>query len=165
MQQWLALPEHTMGDVIDDVLYVNDPPIIKHQSVALKLMVEIEIYNRKFKAGTVFPMETGVFIDDRNAVQPDLVFVSRGNEKADVRVKGIFGAPDLIIEIWSPGTRKKDRTLKKDLFERIGVQEYWMVDPVTKDSNGYFLENGKYGEAVRLASRVHLRIFRKTVVF
>lgn len=159
MQQWLDLPEHTMGDVIDDVLYVNDPPFVDHQSVVVKLTVDMEIHNREFKLGTILPMETGVFIDDRHAFQPDLLFVAHDNRKAIILPKGIVGPPDLVIEIWSPGTKKKDQTIKKEFFERIGVQEYWMVDPTTKDSFGYFLENGKYSEPLQLNSKIQVRIF------
>lgn len=165
MKQWWALPEHTIGDVIDDVLYVNDGPVINHQTVILKLTFEIEYCNREFKLGTVYPMDTAVFIDDRNVVQPDLVFVANNNAHVNILVNGIYGAPDLILEIWSPSTKRKDCILKKDLFERIGVREYWMVDPASNDSYGFLLENGKYGEPLRLNSQIHVRLFDKTFPF
>ena len=57
---------------------------------------------------------------------------------------GIYGAPDLIIELLSPGTAKCDKNKKKEVYERTGVKEYWIVDPVDKSVTGYFLEKEKF---------------------
>ena len=57
---------------------------------------------------------------------------------------GIHGAPDLIVEVLSPSTAKRDRGYKKDLYERSGVKEYWIVDPMNKAIETYLLKNGKF---------------------
>ncbi len=67
------------------------------------------------------------FPDTREGVQPDLVFVS--NERRGIIGDALRGAPDLVIEILSPSTAGRDRTLKLELYERQGVPEYWIVDP------------------------------------
>lgn len=165
MIEWENLPEHTMGDVIDGVLYVNDPPNTYHQRANIKLLYWIMNHIIAESLGEVFPMETGVFIDDKNVFQPDLLFIANENKKAYVLKRGVYGPPDLVLEILSPSTRKKDKTIKRDFFERIGVREYWIVDPETKDSYGYFLENEKYSDPVHLNSKIHVRIFDKTFDF
>ena len=63
-----------------------------------------------------------------DVVEPDLLVVL-GNQQDILTEKHIDGAPGLVVEIHSPGTRKRDQTLKRDLFDRQGVREYWMVDP------------------------------------
>ncbi|HLT93063.1 MAG TPA: Uma2 family endonuclease [Membranihabitans sp.] len=71
---------------------------------------------------------------------------------------GFHGAPSLVIELLSPGTAHYDLHEKKFVYERHGVQEYWIVDPDTKEVDGYFLENAKYGEAVRLNGTITSRL-------
>ena len=61
-----------------------------------------------------------------------------------IKDNAIYGAPDLIVEVLSPGTEKRDRGYKKNLYERCGVREYWIVDPVSLSVEVYLLENGKY---------------------
>lgn len=69
-----------------------------------------------------------VVMTPHDVVEPDLLVVL--GDQRDIRTeKNVRGAPALVIEILSPSTRKRDQTLKRDLFERQGVREYWMVDP------------------------------------
>ena len=78
-----------------------------------------------------------------NVVQPDLVFISKNRLKT-IKEKGIFGAPDWIIEILSPSSDKIDIKLKRDLYERFGVREYWIVYPDKEKVEVYLLREAKY---------------------
>lgn len=165
IQRFASLPEHVMADVIDDVLYVSKPPTISHQRVVMQIMLGLYTYNERLGIGEVYPIETGVYIDRKNVVQPDLLFFFRNNPRIRARRKGIYGAPDLLIEVLSPSTRKKDRFLKKDLYARNGVREYWIIDPDTKRAYGYLLENKKYDEPLQLRSKIYVRILNETFKF
>src|SRR5690606_690233 len=90
-----------------------------------------------------------VHLDEENVFQPDIIFIKNDN-LSKIEQNGFYGAPSLVIELLSPGTARYDRYQKKVVYERSGVQEYWIVDPDTKEVEGYCLENAKYGEAVRL---------------
>ncbi|MBI3660714.1 Uma2 family endonuclease [Candidatus Acetothermia bacterium] len=72
-----------------------------------------------------------VVLSNEDVVQPDIVFISK-DRLSIIREEAIHGAPDLLIEILSPSTAERDRTLKKTLYARSGVKEFWIVDPVTK---------------------------------
>ena len=81
--------------------------------------------------GWVFFSPTDVVLSEHDTVQPDLVFVSREREHI-ITDANIQGAPDLVVEILSPSTASRDWRDKLDLYERHGVAEYWLVDPVSE---------------------------------
>jgi Uma2 family endonuclease len=84
-----------------------------------------------------------------DVVEPDLLFVSR--ERATVLTeKNVQGAPDLVVEVGSPGTRRRDEKTKLQLYERFGVQEYWVVDPDLDAIKVYRLVDGRYQRATEL---------------
>ena len=85
--------------------------------------------------------EVDVFFDDANHFIPDLMVVC---DKKKIYPDGIHGAPDLIIEILSPSTARYDRFAKKDIYEKFGVKEYWLVSPKEKNIEVYHLIDGKF---------------------
>lgn len=84
-------------------------------------------------------------------VQPDLVVVCDSTRIDDL---GVRGAPDLVVEILSPATAGRDEILKRDLYERSGVREYWLIDPETWTLRLYRLEERRFLASPELASRV-----------
>jgi Uma2 family endonuclease len=68
-----------------------------------------------------------VILSNLDVVEPDLLYVS--NERSEILREWVYGAPDLVVEILSPGTRKVDEITKRRLYDRVGVREYWIVDP------------------------------------
>lgn len=72
---------------------------------------------------------------------PDAMIVCN---KDIIKGRGIFGAPDLIVEVLSPSTAKKDKGVKKTLYEKHGVKEYWIVDILGRSIDVYLLKNGKF---------------------
>jgi Uma2 family endonuclease len=78
--------------------------------------------------GRLYHAPFDVYLSRFDVVEPDLVFVSTAG-KAVVTEKNVQGPPDLVVEILSPGTRKRDERIKRDRYARFGVREYWIVDP------------------------------------
>ena len=86
---------------------------------------------KRQKLGKVFVAPVDVVLDAENTVQPDLVFIATTN-LGIIQKRAIFGTPDLLIELISPSRVRRDRYDKKELYPRIGVREYWIVDPANK---------------------------------
>jgi Uma2 family endonuclease len=116
-------------EIIDGVHYVSPSPGVRHQQLTLRLAFEIELYRRQHPgSGHVFFAPLDVVFTQWDVVEPDVLFVAA--DQSDVMTEAnIQGAPALVIEVVSPGTRKRDEHIKRRLFERGGVREYWIVDP------------------------------------
>jgi Uma2 family endonuclease len=115
-------------EIIDGEHFVTPSPNTKHQRIVVNLTVVLSAYLRQHAIGEVFIAPFDVVFSDLNVVEPDLLYISRERRQV-VTEKHVVGAPDLAVEILSPGTRKTDEVTKRKLYERFGVQEYWVVDP------------------------------------
>ena len=89
----------------------------------------------------ILPVKGKDFMQSDRVVQPDIVVIC---DPSKIKEKGCFGVPDLIIEILSPHTTKKDVQDKFDLYEESGVTEYWIVEPKNQTVEVFVLENEKY---------------------
>jgi Uma2 family endonuclease len=147
----LLLPEDGLRhEIIDGEHYVSASPIEKHQRVSYNLTVEIGIYLREHRVGRLYYAPFDVVFSRYDVVEPDLIFIS--NERREIlTTKNIQGAPDLLIEVLSDSNRKYDEVTKRALYERTGVSEYWIVDPVA-DAVRIFRRNaaGRYERAAEL---------------
>src|SRR5262245_6345915 len=116
-------------EIIDGVHFVTPSPTLRHQVLVGRLYYDIEGYLRAPPGlGRVFLARLDVVITKWDVVKPDLLFV--GSDQSGILTdKNVQGAPALVIEVLSPGTRKTDEHIKRQLFERGGVREYWLVDP------------------------------------
>jgi Uma2 family endonuclease len=116
-------------ELIDGEHYVTPSPNLRHQKILGELHATIHAYLKTHPIGQVFVAPLDVVMSDSDVVEPDLLYVSR-ERAADILIpQHVRGAPDLVIEIASKGTRKRDETTKRVLYERAGVMEYWVVDP------------------------------------
>ncbi len=95
----------------------------------------------KGKSCRAFNDGIDVYLTKADRVIPDAMIVCNKNI---IKPDGIHGAPDLLVEVLSPSTAKNDRGYKKDLYEKSGVKEYWIVDPTVRSIEAYLLANGKY---------------------
>lgn len=139
-----AIPEdNKIREIIDGELFVTPSPVTRHQDVSGNLYVLLRRYANK-SGGKVFYSPLDVFFTDSNVVEPDLLFICADHLER-IGVKRMDGAPDLVVEISSPSTRRRDRMLKKQLYERFGVAEYWFVDLDADQIEAYSLSNGRYG--------------------
>ena len=147
---YASWPDDKRYEVIAGVAYSMAPGASDmHQSSSIQLAAEFAVYLRgkKCKAyhppfDVILPEEGETFETASNVVQPD-IFVVCDKEKRTNR--GCYGAPDLIVEILSPSSVKRDIKDKRKLYQKFGVKEYWIVDPVHKSVQIYKLdEQGKY---------------------
>jgi Uma2 family endonuclease len=93
--------------------------------------------------GKVFYAPTDVVLSSENTVQPDLIFISNANVGI-IQRRAIFGASDLLVEIISPGSTRRDRHVKHELYARFGVKEYWICDAANEGLEIFTLKDGKY---------------------
>ena len=115
-------------ELIDGEHFVTASPSLDHQVVLRELLTELTLYFRRTRSGRAFPAPLDVVLTDFDVVEPDIVVVL--DPITDRRAEAVVrGAPDLIIEILSPSTEARDRGLKRHLYERFGVPEYWLVNP------------------------------------
>lgn len=129
-------------EIIDHVRYDLKPsPTTDHQSLVTVLSRYMQ--NSCHPNGRVYLSPIDVYFDEGNCVQPDLVFILNENV-AIVKKARIEGAPDLVAEVLSPRTSKNDKVRKKALYERAGVKEYWLIDPVHRTIDQWLLTDGKY---------------------
>src|SRR5678815_426852 len=112
-------------ELIDGEHYVTASPLRRHQAIVRELLVAIANYLSAHPIGEVFAAPFDVIVSRFDVVEPDLLYVSK--ERApDVLKEWVRGAPDLVIEVASESTRKRDETIKRALYERAGVLEYWI---------------------------------------
>jgi Uma2 family endonuclease len=125
---WDTPDDGNRYEVIGGVLFVTPPPSWGHQRGLgmLYLRVGNHVYARGL--GEVVQAPIGVVLDDENGVEPDLVYVSRERLHI-ITERGVFGAPDLVVEVLSPSTRSRDRGRKLRRYAAAGVPHYWMLDP------------------------------------
>ncbi len=115
-----------------------------HGSIIGRLYMFIGTYLDAKNAGYVFVDDVDVYLPQGPLFKPDLIVVLKENSSIIDWNKGIFGAPDMVVEVLSYSTRKRDITIKKDIYEANGVKEYWIVDPWSKNIDVYLLRDGKY---------------------
>ncbi len=138
------LPEGTLCEVIDNILYMSPAPKYTHQRLVLLLAKKLSNHTDTANLGEVLISPVDVYFENlTSAVQPDLIYVSTKNMGIMNEDGYIYGAPDLVIEVLS-SDRKRDLVLKKSLYERAGVKEYFVVDPTTRKMQLFVLENNNY---------------------
>jgi Uma2 family endonuclease len=116
-------------ELIDGEHYVTPAPNTRHQRLVGRLYAFFVFYLRDHpEAGEAFLSPFDVLFSQFDVVEPDLLFVAADQQEI-VTEKYVRGVPAIVVEILSPGTRKRDETIKYRLFERVGVREYWLVDP------------------------------------
>lgn len=108
--------------------YVTPSPRPRHQTILVNLTGMIWNYLQEHPVGRVFTAPLDVILSNYDIVEPDLLYLSH-ERASEVLRDWVHGAPDLVVEIGSPGTRRRDETIKKRLYERFAVSEYWVVDP------------------------------------
>ena len=125
---YLQFPSDNLRhEVIGGEHFVTPSPVTRHQRISRDLLYLLMQHLKEHPLGEVFYAPFDVLLSDSDIVVPDLLYVSRERSHF-VTSKNLQGPPDLVVEILSPGTRSRDEHLKRDLYERVGVLEYWLVD-------------------------------------
>lgn len=149
-----AFPDdHLRREIIDGELIVTPSPIVRHQAAVGNIFFRLESYRRS-TGGRAFVAPLDIFLADDNVVEPDVLFV-RADHAEQVGTKFIKDAPDLVVEISSPSSRRLELVRKRELYERFGVPEYWYVDLDADRVEVYVLTEGSYpAPKLKYAGRV-----------
>jgi Uma2 family endonuclease len=151
-EDYVNLPEDGRRyEILDGKLAMTPSPGTRHQIVSGNLATALTLYVKAYDLGTVLHAPIDVILDDTTVVVPDIVFVSKARRHL-ITERAIEGAPDLIIEILSPTTERRDRGTKMKLYARFAVAHYWLVDPEQRPLELYELRNGTY-ELVQTCKR------------
>ena len=164
LEVWESLPEGTLCQLINNKLIMSPAPQNLHQVVIGEIFVEISLYLRKNKIGEVRIAPFDVHFSKENILQPDMFFIKNENLNK-IRNKGLFGSPDLVIEILSPSTSQFDYEEKKLVYERYGVEEYFIVDPNTKSVDSFFLKDNKYEQQRNFIGKIDSKILGTKILF
>ncbi len=154
---YLQLPEDKRYEILEGELYVVPAPNTRHQRISLRIQTALVRQLVEKDLGELLSAPYDVVLSEENVVQPDILFVRKARLSL-IGEQNLPAAPDLIVEILSPGTRKKDLAIKRKIYARFGVQEYWIVDPeanrleVLKWMESGYITVGIYGTADRLLS-------------
>jgi Uma2 family endonuclease len=130
-EDFLRFPEDgRRHELIAGEHYVTASPETRHQRILRRLSTAMDTWLASHPLGEMFFAPFDVKLSEFDVVVPDLIYL--GVAKAEhVQTRGLFTAPDLVVEILSPSTRKIDEGIKRSLYERVGVEEYWVINPKT----------------------------------
>ncbi|HEY3367967.1 MAG TPA: Uma2 family endonuclease [Symbiobacteriaceae bacterium] len=127
-QDYLQMPEEQRYEVLEGDLRMVPAPGFLHQQVLSNLHSAMNAFVKQRDLGRVYFAPLDVILDEDSVVQPDLLVILK-EHLSIIKPEGVRGAPDLVVEVLSPATAHRDRGVKRRLYGRYGVQEYWLVDP------------------------------------
>jgi Uma2 family endonuclease len=141
---WLEYPDDgRLYEILGGELHVSPPPGIEHQRIAGNLYSALRSFVLTQRLGEVFFAPTGVKLSEHDVPEPDIVVVL-AEHAHKVGEAWIDGAPDLVVEILSPGTASRDLSVKREIYEQSGIPEYWIVDRKAGAVEVLTLEGGRY---------------------
>jgi len=149
-RDYLELPDEPRCELILGRIYVTPSPTFRHQAVAGLLWRQLhEVAERTSGAAAIAPLD--VTLADHSVVQPDVIYVSAS--RLAIVGDRIEGAPDLLVEVLSPGTSRRDRNEKLKLYAESGVREYWIVDSIERQIEFLVNDSGTFHVALPVDDR------------
>lgn len=165
-----ALPDEPRCELIFGRFYVSPSPLVLHQ-IVVSLLLRIMDDIASASGGLALPAPLDVHLADHSVVQPDVIFISAAQR--GIAQRWVEGAPDLLVEVLSPGTARRDRGDKLGLYAESGIREYWIADPFERQIEFLVNEGGRFvvalpdGEEYRSRIlpeiRLHLPTFWQSV--
>jgi Uma2 family endonuclease len=141
--EFFQLPDSSQPiELLDGEVIVSPTPVPYHQRLAFKIA---KLLDMLIPNGEVFIAPLDVRLDETNVPQPDVMWVAEGSPCV-ITDKRLEGPPDLVVEVYSPSTAKRDKEDKFALYQRHGVREYWMLDPANRYLEAWTLVEGKYNK-------------------
>ena len=123
-------------EIIAGELYVTPAPSLAHQKAVTRLVFTLEQFIRAHGLGELYVGPVDVLFGEGDYLEPDLVFV-RADHTEILKERGVEGVPDLVVEVLSPSTAGRDRTIKRERYAAFGVAEYWVVDATSRSIEIY----------------------------
>jgi len=133
-------------ELINGELVRKTAPSPRHQSISFELSQQLGSFIKQKQLGRLYYAPIDLFLDDENGLQPDLLFIPTASAHL-ITNDGIMGPPALVIEIISPSSGYRDRIEKRAVYQRHGIQEYWLVDPQEELIEILTLDAGRYQPA------------------
>ena len=131
-EDYLHFPEDKRYEIIDGEVHMVPSPGPYHQDISWRLELTISTFVEKNGLGKIYHAPLDVVFSETDVVQPDIMFISK--ERLNIITeKNVQGAPDLIVEIISPTSEYRDRVIKRKLYSKYEVKEYWLVDLEKKE--------------------------------
>jgi Uma2 family endonuclease len=134
------------GDLIDGVVYMASPDNTDNADLQSWLNALLHEFCNIYRLGKVYGSRVAYKLNNKNSPEPDVSFVAKARSQ-DIERGYVLGPPDLAVEIVSPDSVFRDYHIKRDLYERFGVKEYWIIDPDEKKAQFLMLKNGRFTEA------------------
>lgn len=158
LEDYYNLPDDCRAELIDGVFYDMAPPSCPHQLIAGFFFNQL--FNHiTTKKGKCLPMISPVGVqldcDDKTMVEPDVIIICDRNK---VIRRCVCGAPDFILEVLSPSTRRKDLSIKLYKYMNAGVREYWLIDPMKKKVMVYHLEQDEFPSIYGFDARIPVAV-------
>lgn len=143
-EDYCQLPDDRRYELIDGEFYEMAPaPGSVHQWASFKLARLMADFVESRLLGVVYIAPLDVILSENDTMQPDILFVSAGREGI-ITQRACEGPPDLVVEVLSPSTSRRDLGIKRRQYARFGVREYWLVDPVARSIEVLVLRDGKF---------------------
>jgi Uma2 family endonuclease len=147
-----ALPDDgKRHELIDGEHFVTPSPRSVHQLIAGNLYYLLRDYLKSHPLGVVMIAPYDIVLSQFDVVVPDLVYFTRERFEQVVDEKNAQGPPNLAVEVLSPRSRRRDELIKRRLYERVGIEEYWVIDPEIDTVRVYRSSDGTYARAIDFA--------------
>ena len=157
LEAFKSFPEGTLVQLINNQIVMAAAPLDIHQLVLGEIFVELSIKVKRDKVGQTRVAPYDVFLSSKNVFQPHICFIANEN-LYKIEKDGLHGAPDLVIELLSPSTSKFDLDEKKDVYERYGVKEYFIIEPTSKSVDHYWLQDGAYIKLLSINAEINSKL-------
>src|ERR1700744_3006816 len=145
VEDYVLLEEGEPFQLIENDLIMSPSPSLIHQLILGEFYDELKGFNKSQNLnGLVVLSPIDIFFDDDNVFQPDILFIQASRLNEVIKQERISGAPDLVIEILSPSNAYYDLRQKMGVYEKYGVKEYIIVDPLQQDADLYAIKDGVY---------------------
>ncbi|MEJ0103230.1 MAG: Uma2 family endonuclease [Bacteroidota bacterium] len=159
------LPEGVHCQVINNAIYMSPAPNFEHQEVVSEIQNGIFNHVKKNKLGKCVQSPIDVFLDDENVFQPDIIFISSDNLSIIKDDGKVHGAPDIVVEVLSPGNANDDKVKKRKVYESCGVKEYFIVQPSSKEVISYYLVKDKFEPIDKVKGKIVSKFLKRVFRF
>ena len=150
--EFLALPDDGRHyELIEGELVLNPAPNLRHQAIIGNLYLALRLHLDERRSGKVFVAAVDVVLSPETVLEPDLLVVL-ADRASRLQEKNVSGAPNIAVEVLSAGSRRRDEITKRRLYERYGVDEYWVVDPAIDTVKIYRRAGDAFDRAIEIST-------------